>query len=88
MDCFGLNPLKETIKDGYKILIGQTNRDFTFGSNNGNLSVRELAWYAAHQTDTFVEQAADKIKQFTHNSEMTRLLSELNREAQINPSNC
>lgn len=85
---FGLNPAKEAVSEGWASKIIQRCRDFTFGSrNDGNITVRELAWYAANRTDVFVEQAASKIKQFTHDPEMTRLFSELNREAQKTPSN-
>jgi hypothetical protein len=77
---FGVNP---RFNSGYGSRVKDTNFDFTFGSiNDGNIPQSELAWYAAHRPDDFVKQAASKIEQFTRDMEMTRLLSELNAEAE------
>lgn len=58
-------------------------RGFRFGhANDGKLSEAELAWYAGHRTDAFVEQALAKVHAFTHNLEVTALLTKLNRELQ------
>ena len=80
---FGVNPPAPN-RSGSKAVESVGTFNFTFGSaNDGNIPLRELAWYAGHRTDDFVEQAADKIKQFTHDPEMTHLLTELNAEARI-----
>lgn len=61
--------------------------EFTFvGLNiNGTLPIDELAWYAAHQSEAFVKEAACMIERFTRNDRLTSLLSEINEQAQINP---
>lgn len=62
--------------------VKDSNFDFAFNSiNDGDIPQDELAWYAAHQTDEFVRQAASKIEQFTRNEEMTYLIASLNAEA-------
>ena len=55
------------------------NTIFNFGNPfSGNNPVDEFAWYAFHETDAFVKQAASKIEAFTRNPEMTLLLTGLN----------
>jgi hypothetical protein len=58
--------------------------NFSFGSpNDGNIPPIELAWYAGNRTDEFVDQAIGQIKKFTHDRNVTELLTELNEAAKI-----
>ena len=78
---FGVEP---KLDGGHGSLAMEQNRNFTFeNSNHGQISLPELAWYAAHETDNFIKQAAAKIERFTRDEEMTRLLTELNADAKM-----
>lgn len=56
--------------------------NFSFDSyNSGQLSDYDLAWFAAHEIDIFVDQAIKKIEQFTNSSEVTEALRQLNQTA-------
>ena len=62
-------------------------RDFRFGTPyDGSFSREDLAWYAAHEIDSFVEQAIAKIEKFTKNPQMTELLRKVNQIAQADAS--
>ena len=77
---FGVNPLLNASDSKVQARYA----DFTFGSlNDGNVPDYELAWYAVNRTDDYIKQMAGKIEGFTRDPEMTRLLEELNAEAQI-----
>ena len=77
---FGVNP---RLNSGSGSRVMDAHFDFNFDSDNdGSIPQAELAWYAAHRTEEFARQAASKIEQFTRDGEMTRLLSELNAEAE------
>lgn len=55
--------------------------DFQMGSpNDGNLPAHEIAWFAGHDTESFVKQAAAKIEAITRNPEITDLVRQLNQE--------
>lgn len=57
--------------------------NFKFGKEgDGHYSDLDLAWYAAHETDSFVEQAIAKIEKFTKNPQVTELLQKVNQIAQ------
>lgn len=58
------------------------NRNYKFGTaHDGNFEPFELAWYAAHQTNAFVDQAITKIEHFTKSTEVTELLRQINQTA-------
>ena len=60
-----------------------SGRNFGFGTlYDGSFSREDLAWYAAHQTDLFVEQAIAKIEKFTKSPQVTELLHKINQIAQ------
>lgn len=46
--------------------------------------VEQFAWYAGHKTEELVEQIIEKVERFRKDSEMTRMLRELNTETKIN----
>lgn len=50
-------------------------------SGSGQLTEAELAWYAAHETDSFVAQAIQRIERFTSSAEVTKALGRLNELA-------
>lgn len=51
-------------------------------SGSRQLSELDLAWFAAHETDSFVDQAIEKIERFTNSSDVTDALRRLNQLAQ------
>jgi len=82
---FGLNP-RINGRSGSMIMAAAL--DYNFGNlNSGKVSKDELAWYAAHETDKFVCQAAFKVEQFIRDENMNRLLIELNEEAESKAKN-
>jgi hypothetical protein len=82
---FGMNPV---FKAGPTEWVVEEKYDFAFGRpSEGNINRWELAWYASHQTDNFVTQAAKKIERFVGDPEITRLVTELNAEAQKRMTN-
>lgn len=57
-------------------------RNFRFESSGSRqLSEFDLAWFAAHQTASFVSQAIDKVEKFTNSSEVSETLRQLNLAA-------
>jgi hypothetical protein len=77
---------KVPVRSGSKV---RKYPDFTFVSLNddGTIPIDELAWYAAHRPEDFSKEAASIIERFTRDEELTRLLTELNAEAEAKPSN-
>jgi hypothetical protein len=51
--------------------------------NNGRFNLDQIAWYAKHKTNDFVEQLEKKIDKFRKNDNITELLIEINRKCKI-----
>ncbi len=56
------------------------------GSSEKFSRQRELAWYAAHETDRFVKEMSNHVRQITDDSTLTALVRELNHRAKLPPN--
>jgi hypothetical protein len=60
-------------------------RNYSFGSpydsNFDNAHLDRLAWFAGNHTDEFVSQIIKKVEQFRQNSELTKMLYEVNQKS-------
>ena len=45
-----------------------------------NLNIEQLAWFAEHKTEDFVNQIAEKVDRFRKDKELTKLFQELNEQ--------
>jgi len=58
-------------------------RNYVFQSAlSAQLTERELAWFVAHETESFVNQSVEKVERFTNSVEVTESIRQLNLMAQ------
>lgn len=56
------------------------------GVSEGKARQRELAWYAAHETDRFVKEMSQHVRRITDDSTLTALVRNLNHRAKSLPN--
>jgi hypothetical protein len=56
---------------------------FDEAKENDNLDLDKLAWYANYKTTELVSQVIAKVNKFREDAEITRILTELNRETML-----
>jgi hypothetical protein len=76
------NPDEEPAKaGGYRSLACDTKFNPFGGSTDRTARRRELAWYAAHETNRFVEEMSARVRRITDSDDLTKLIRELNQRA-------
>ena len=65
----------------YRLLASDSTFNPFSGLSEEPLRQRELAWYAAHETDRFVKEVSNRMRQITDDAALTKLVRDLNRRA-------
>ena len=70
----------EIHQGNYKI---REKMDYVFDNQFKNLNSEQLAWFAGHQTEDFVNQIAEKVDIFRKNEQLTKLFKEINEQTKF-----
>lgn len=81
------DPEEVPSKDGKYRPLASDSTFNPFGDSSEKLPrQRELAWYAAHESDRFVEEMSNRVRKITDDSTLTALIRDLNSRARTLPA--